>query len=596
MKTSCARKGFARTAQLLLLGALSGLAMVAANAAGSSNEEFAISNADPGRAGGQLVVSLRSEPKTFNPVLAADNYSRQVIWRMMGDLVHINRLTQQTEPALAASWKASPDGRKYTLRLRRGLRFSDGHPVDADDVVFSFQVYLDEKIDSPQRDLLIVGGKPIEVRKVDAETVEFDMAQPYGAGERIFDSIAILPRHLLEAEYRAGKFSEAWSLNTPAAQIAGLGPFRLKEYVPGQRVVLEKNPYYWKEDRAGTRLPYLDQIVFLAVPSADAEVARFQAGELDEISRVSVDSFSLISREQQSRGDEAVDAGPSLEYSFLFFNQNDLSHRALPQVARKQEWFRDVRFRQAVSLAIDRQAMARLVYQNRAAPIFGPVTPGIKNWIDPALPHPTRSLRQARALLQQAGFRFSGGGDGDSAPALLDPHGQPVEFTILTSASNAERLKMATLIQADLQDLGVRAQVVPMEFRAMLDRIQQTYDYDATLLSIASGDADPTSDMNIWRSNGPQHFWNLTETVQPATPWEAEVDKLLDRQLASANVTERKQTYDRVQELIAENVPVIFLVSPHLLACAKADLGNFHVAVLEHPTLWNADELFWRKQ
>lgn len=584
-----ARK-FANLAAPLACVAVAGIS--AAAAINSANEELAISAADPGRAGGQLVASLRSEPKTFNPVLASDNYSKQVIWRMMGDLVHINRLTQQTESALAASWKVSPDGRKYTLRLRNGLRFSDGHQVDADDVLFSFQVYLDAQINSPQRDLLIVGGKPIAFRKLDTETVEFDLAQPYGAGERIFDSIAILPRHLLEPAYRAGKFTEAWSLNTAPTQIAGLGPFRLKEYVPGQRVLLEKNPYYWKADRNGIRLPYLDQITFLSVPSVDAEVARFQAGELDEISRVNVDSFSLISR-QQSRGEEAVDAGPSLEYSFLFFNQNDLSRRTLPQVARKQEWFRDVRFRQAVSLAIDRQALARLVYQNRAAALFGPVTPGVKAWTDSSLPHPSRSLDRARDLLKQAGFRIGAASD-DSAPALFDPRGQPVEFTLLTSASNGERLKMATLIQADLQDLGMRVQVVPMEFRAMLDRIQQTYDYDAALLSIASGDADPTSDMNIWRSNGPQHFWNLTEAA-PATPWEAEVDKLLDLQLASPSPADRKRDYDRVQELIAENVPVVFLVSPHLLACTKTGLGNFHAAVLEHPTLWNADELYWRK-
>ena len=237
----------------------------------------------------------------------------------MGDLIHINRFTQQTESALAASWKISPDGRRYSLRLRHGLRFSDGYPVDSDDVVFSFQVCLDERVNSPQRDLLIVGGKPIVVRKVDSENVEFDLAQPYGAGERLFDSIAILPRHLLEADYRAGKFSAAWSLSTPPSQMAGLGPFRLKEYVPGQRVVLEKNPYYWKADRNGNRLPYLDQIVFLLVPSADAEVARFQSGELDEISRVNVESFSFLSRQAQTRGDQIVGCGSKPRVQFSVF-------------------------------------------------------------------------------------------------------------------------------------------------------------------------------------------------------------------------------------------------------------------------------------
>src|SRR5262249_35830273 len=150
-----------------------------------------------GQRGDHLIISLRSEPKTLNPVTSVDGSSREVIAQMTGDLIHINRASQATEPALAKSWKISPDGLRYTLQLRKGLKFSDGHQVDADDVVFSFKVYLDEKLNSPQRDLLIVGNKPITVHRVDAYTVTFELAQPYAAAERLFDSVAILPRHLL---------------------------------------------------------------------------------------------------------------------------------------------------------------------------------------------------------------------------------------------------------------------------------------------------------------------------------------------------------------------------------------------------------------
>ena len=551
------------------------------------------SNSDAiGSYGGRLVVSLRSEPKTFNPVLAADNYSRDVIWRMMSDLVHIDRSTQQTVSALATSWNVSSDGRRYSLHLRQDLRFSDGHPADADDVIFSFQVYLDQKVNSPQRDLLIVGGKPIAVRKLNAHTIEFELEQPYGAGERIFDSIAVLPRHLLEPAYRSGKFSEAWGLNVQPLQIAGLGPFRLKEYVPGQRIILEKNPYYWKKDSAGNQLPYLNEIDFLSVPNADAEMIRFQAGEIDLATRINAENFAVLANQHKTGSVQLVDAGPSLEYSFLCFNQNDLGARTLPEVALKQEWFRQKDFRQAVSLAIDREALTRLVYRNRAAALPGPVSPGIKQWSDPALRPPTRSLDQARELLRRAGFRFSAAADGNST--LFDSRGRPVEFTIATSASNAERTKMATLVQADLQELGIHVQVVPLDFRSLLDRVFQTYAYDACLLSLASGDADPTSDMNVWRSNGPQHLWHLGE-VRPASEWEAEVDSLLDQQLIATDAGKRQQLYNRVQELIAENVPVVFLVSPHLLSAANPALGNFRPAVLEPPTLWNADVLYWKK-
>src|SRR5580698_9988390 len=262
--------------------------------AGQASDDRMVLEGVPGHAGGRLVVALRSEPKTLNPALALDEPSRDVIRCMTADLIHINRGSLKTEPALAKSWSVSRDGRQYTLQLRRGVRFSDGEPFNADDVIFSFQVYLDEKVDSSQRDLLVVGGKPIIVVKVDDYAVRFELAQPYAAAERLFDSVAILPRHLLQSGYRAGGLSQAWSLSMAPGEFAGLGPFRLKEYVAGQRVVLERNPYYWKADRAGNQLPYLNEVVFLFVPSEDAQVIRFQSGDTDVLSRFSAENFAVL--------------------------------------------------------------------------------------------------------------------------------------------------------------------------------------------------------------------------------------------------------------------------------------------------------------
>jgi len=212
----------------------------------ADSEQLTVTDNPVGHSGGRLVLALRSEPKTLNPVLAQDAASQEVIRCVTADLIEINRKTQKTESALAKSWTVSRDGKQYTLHLRRGIRFSDGQPLTAGDVVFSFHLYLDEEIDSPQRDLLIVGGKPIAVEKIDSDTVRFTLAQPYAAADRLFDGFAILPRHLLEGAYRSGDFLRAWNMSMPPSQFAGLGPFRLKEYVPGERLVLERNPYYWK--------------------------------------------------------------------------------------------------------------------------------------------------------------------------------------------------------------------------------------------------------------------------------------------------------------------------------------------------------------
>ena len=540
-----------------------------------------------GQYGGHLTIGERAEAKTLNPVIATDAVSREVIGRLMADLIDINRSSQQTEPALAKSWKISPDGRVFTLQLRRGIRFSDGHPFDADDVVFSFMVYMDEKVDSPQRDLLIIDGKPLAVTKLDQYTVRFTLPRPYAAAERLFDGLAMLPRHLLEKSYREGKFEQVWSLNAATGEIAGLGPFRLKQYVPGQRVVLERNPYYWKVDQTNHRLPYLDEIVFLFVGTEDAQVMHFEAGETDVISRLSAENYRLLAREQDHNRSQLADLGPSLEYNFLVFNQNDLGSKKLGGIARKQSWFRDLKFRQAVSAAIDRDAVVRLVYGTRGAALWGNVGPGNKLWVNTAIPHQQRSIDTARQLLKDARFSWNAAGQ------LLDPSGLPVEFSIITSSSNAQRMKMATLIQDDLSQVGMQVHVVPLEFRALIDRVFQSFDYEAAIMGLGGGDADPNPEMNVWTSNGTSHLWHLGE-AQPATAWEREIDQLMQQQMITLDYSRRKQLYDRVQELIAQNLPFIFLATPNILAGAQPRIGNFHPALLDPCTLWNADELYER--
>jgi len=555
-----------------------------------SSEELLTVPGEIGKRGGRLVVSLRAEPKTLNPVTAADAPSREVILgAMQADLIHINRATQLTEPALAKSWTVSANGLQYTLTLRKGARFSDGQPFDADDLLFTFRVYLDENVHATQRDQLIVGGKPIAVRKVNAQTVVFELTRPYGAGERLFDGLAILPRHVLEKPYAEGKLSQVWTLATPANQWAGLGPFRLKEYVAGQKLVLERNPYYWKQDAKENRLPYLDELVFLFVPNADAQVLRFQSGETDLISRLGAENFLVLSREQ--RGYTMADAGPSLEYNFLFFNLNEPGAKTSPDLTRKLKWFRETKFRQAISAAIDRDAIVRLVYQGRGAALWGPVTPGNRRWGNASIRHPQRSPEQARALLKEAGFSWTTGTDGE--PALVDSEANPVEFSILSSSTNADRTKMATLIQDDLKQVGIHAQIVPMEFRSLIDRITQTKQYDACVQGLVSFDADPTADSNVWLSSGGAHLWNPSQ-AHPATAWEAEIDKLMEQQLEAPRYEQRKKAFDRVQEILADNQPMIFLASPDILVGAKNSIGNFHPAALEPYVLWNVEQLYFR--
>jgi len=328
--------------------------------------------------------------------------------------------------------------------------------------------------------------------------------------------------------------------------------------------------------------------VFLFVPSEDAQVLRFEGGETDMVSRISADNYAVLEKDQQAKGFQLNDVGASLEFNFLFFNQNSALPKEASDLSRKQAWFQQVAFRQAISSAIDRNGIIKLVYRGRATPLWFHVTPANKLWLNTAIAQPQRSAAHAKDLLKSAGFSWKDDG------SLVDGAGQPVEFSIITSASNAQRTKMATIIQDDLKELGIKVNVVPLEFKAVLDRVFQTHNYEAAILALGGGDVDPNPQMNVWMSTGSSHVWDLNET-RPATPWEAQIDHLMEQQLSTARPKERKKLYDNVQTIVAEQLPIICLASPNLLVGAKSNIGNFQPAILDHATLWNVEQLYWKK-
>src|SRR5947209_349576 len=459
-------------------------------------QDYMHSTAEPGQRGGHLAIALAAEPKTLNPITAIDQNSRAVIWRTAADLIHINRSTLKPEPALAKSWTASRDGKQFTLKLRQGLRFSDGIPFDANDVMFTCKAYLAGKLGSHQRDLLTIFGKPVSVEKLDNFTVRFTFPAPYAVGDRFFDSIAILPRHPLEADYGAGTLQQAWTLNTPPEKVAGLGPFRVKKIVPGSSIILERNPYYWKIDSRRQQLPYLDELTFIAVPTQDAQVIRFQAGDTQVLNTLSGENFAALGKEQQAHGYKLSDLGPGLEYNIVFFNLNSDTQGRLPEINRKQKWFSDLRFRQAVSSAVDRAGIVRLVYRGRGAPLATHVTPGNKYWINNAIAVPQHSVSQARQYLKDAEFTWKPDG------TLQDAGGQAVEFSILVSSSNPQRVEMATLVQDDLKQLGMKVNVLAMSSGAVIDRVLNSHDFEAALMGFGGSDADPNPEMGLLTSTG----------------------------------------------------------------------------------------------
>lgn len=546
--------------------------------------------AQPGaKHGGRIAISKSAGPRTFNRLLSFDDQTSAITDCLMGHLIRINRQTQQPEPELARSWKVSPDSKTVTFALRRDLKFSDGRAFTADDVLFTFQVINDPKIVTAVSDQFGFDGVRVQVQKQDDFTAVFTFPAPYAGAIRIFDGIPILPRHVLEQSWREGNFEQAWSLATPPDRCVGLGPFKLKAYVASQRVVLARNEHYWKTDAAGRRLPYLDEIVFNIDPDRNTQLLKFQKGETDLLSPVIADDApSLVALEQQGRVN-LFNLGPGMIREIFWFNLNDGKSPATgrPFVDPiKLRWFRNVKFRQAVSHAIDREAIVKLAFAGKASPQWAFLSSGDKLWFNPAVRKYPRDLVRAKSLLADAGFRFL-----PDQKVLLDSQGRPVTFTLMTNAGNAIRQKISAIIQDDLTQIGIKVTIAPIESRAMLARINESFNYEAGLLAIVSGDSDPSSHTNILSSHGPSHWWHPRQT-RPATAWEAQLDELVNRQRTTLNPTTRKKLFDDAQAIMAEQQPLIFLASRHLLVAAKTDIGNFKPALLPDFVLWNCEELY----
>ncbi len=473
---------------------------------------------------------------------------------------------------LADWWTNSPDGKTWTFRLRKNLHWSDGAPLTADDVVFTWDVIYNPKINNVVRDQFIVDGKKFAVTKVDDLTVKVVTPEVYAPFLENFGAgVPIIPKHILEQTVANGTFTSAYGTDTPARNIVGSGPFIIKEYKPSQYTLLARNPYFFEVDTNGQRLPYLDNVIYTVVPDMNAVSLRMLTGESDAddfILPYDYDRFKAAAAKGRFKLEEP---GIGLENSFFWFNENTgaNANTGKPYVDPvKLKWFRNVKFRQACSYAIDREAIIQSIFSGRAAPAYGFVTPGNKKWYDPNIKKYPHDVAKARELLKEIGIEDRNG-DGIAE----DADGHPIEFVLNTNTGNDARGKIAVLIQSDLKKLGFKVIFQPVEFNTLVNKIDDTYDYDCVLLGLAGGGTDPSSSMNVIKSSSFTHQW-FPRQKTPSTEWEARLDYLMDAQMKTLDFAERKKDFDEVQEILAEQVPMIFTVTPMYYAAIRSDIGN----------------------
>jgi peptide/nickel transport system substrate-binding protein len=566
-----------------------------------------ISTCTPGKYGGTFVLSESTEPKTFNPyVEASDQTSQDVQNFFLTGLVNYDPMTKTEVPYLAKSWDLAPDKKTYTFHLRQGVKWSDGEPFNADDVIFSFDCIFAEvpdpatgksKLRYPSRfaDELTFAGKRLQYHKIDNYTVEFYTPEIYSPFvHELAAPIYIMPKHKLEKSFEDGTLLQQWTSQTGIdhpEDMVGTGPFVVSSYTPGERMVFSANPHFWRADRTGQRLPYVDFLILQFVATYETEVMLFATGQTDSL----LTSIGIPPTDEPwvKKGEKIYDftlysRGPRPDSWFLWFNQKPgINKDGQPYLApEKLAWFTNKLFRQAVMYGIDRPGIAQGVYLGLGEPEKSVVNQGNPTWFNSAVRQYSYDPVKARELLKQAGFHW------DAQGQLFDSTGHRVQFELLLYEGVRRVTEIATVFKDNMKALGIDVRLSFLDFGVLIHKSTETFDYDMTGMGwgTSSGETDQADNKSLYSSSGIYHFWNPDEKT-PATDWEKQVDDLIDRQEQTFDRAERIRIFGEIQAIYAEQLPLFYMVDAFQFSGIKNKWRNVRVPP-SGTLLWNIEE-FW---
>ncbi len=523
-----------------------------------------------GRYGGRIILPSLGEPKSFNPITSGETSTTMFTNRIFLGLTQVNPWTFEPEPQLATEWTRDLSGLVWTVRLREGVTWSDGEPFDADDVLFTFKTIYDKRWICSTRDIVTgPNGEQWKLDKLDDHTVRFTLPDRNAVFPLLL-ATSIVPEHTFKPLVDAGNFNEALGPDTDPDDIVGTGAFLLAEYEPGSKIVMKRNPRFYRTDIEGNRLPYLDEIVYIITKNLDVTALKFRQKEID-LTGLRGEDYPIFKPLQGEDDFTIIRTGPANGSSFIFFNQNTGSN---PETGKpfvephKLKWFRDTRFRQAVSHAVDRKYIVRGILNGLGYPQYGPFSlEGGAFFGNNDAPRFEYNLDKARVLLAEMGL-IDRNGDG----VIEDSDGNNVEFNLTTNSGNSVREKIAETIRKDLVKLGMRVNYRPMNFNILISKLDSTNDWEACVMSLTGG-PEPHWGANVWRSSGRMHMWFPGQKT-PSTEWEAEIDKLFAEGVRELDRDKRREIYFRWQEIVGEQQPFIYTVTPERLTAIRNRFGN----------------------
>jgi peptide/nickel transport system substrate-binding protein len=519
--------------------------------------------------GGTLILSTNSDPKSFNDIIAKETSTSEITNYIFEGLTTLDPFSLKVIPNLAESWEVSEDGLTWTFHLRHDVLFNDGHPMTAEDVVFTFNdLIFNDDIPSSSRDIFTIDGKPFVVSQIDEYTVQFKLPLKFAPFLRGM-SQGIFPKHKLKKFVDEKKFNTAWGLDADPKEIVGTGSYMLSKYVPGERIILERNPHYWKKSKEGDQLPYLDKVIYIIVQNADVEMLKFMEGAIDILPLRGMD-YPLVKPLESKLNFTIYDLGPTMGSNFITFNQNPGKN---PKTGKpivdpvKLSWFTNLSFRKAVAHAIDRNKIIEIVNNGFGYPQYSPEGPGAGFFFNPHVVEYEYDLHKAKTILEEAGFK-----DRDNDGYIDDSTGHRIEFSLYTNADNTERMDIASIIRHDLEQIGMKINFQGVDFNTLVSKLNSNYEWDAIVLGLTGG-VEPHFGKNVWDSKGQLHFWNPNQKT-PNTDWEKRIDELFSQGVQEINEDKRKVIYDEFQLIASENLPVIYTVLGAKLIAVKNKFGN----------------------
>ena len=532
-----------------------------------------------GKHGGNLTFATVSEPLTFNLAISTDASSSRVLGYLFEGLTETSWLTDEVEPALAESWEHSEDGLTWTFHLRKDVQWHDGAPFTANDVDFTFNRiiynpdiqassspsfhfrFFDEETNTWEE-------KPMTVTALDDYTVQCVLPAPFATFLRSMGT-SIYPKHILDSHVEDDTFADIWDITTDPVEIVGTGPFTIESYVPGERVILKRNPDYWLKDADGNALPYLDRIVQVIVPDFDVELEKFLAGESDTHG-VLGEELADLEPMQEDGNFTIYKRGPAFGTTFLTFNMNPGSNPDTyePYLAsHKLEWFSNKEFRQAVAHSIDKDAIIDDVQHGAGYPQWSSISPAAGDFHNPNVRRYEYDINKANAILDGLGWVDT---DGDGTRE--DAQGNEIEFSFVTNSGNSVRERVGEILRQGMEEIGLGVDYRLIEFGDLVSQLTQTYEWEAILIGFTGG-TDPHSGISFWHTGENLHLWYPNQP-SPATEWEAEIDELYIMASRELDRDERIKRYRRTQEIAAENVPVIYTTLSERLSAIRNVFGN----------------------